>query len=70
MSQNLEFIYAVIDISTGLCLAVCTATSQATGENFILIPHYDESYEGKYYDRETESWFYDAGFTQPFDPEA
>ena len=70
MSQNLEFIYALIDTSTGLCLAVCTSSSPFVGDEFVLIPHLDESYEGKYYNMSDECWYYDAEFTQPFDPEA
>lgn len=67
---NLEFNYAVINLQTGECLGCGTFSYEIINEAYIPVPYAYSSYRHKYYDRETESWFYDAEFTRPFDPEA
>jgi hypothetical protein len=67
---NLEFNYAVINLQTGECIGCLTFSYEIDNEAYIPAPHAYSSYRHKFYDRETEAWFYDAEFTQPFDPEA
>lgn len=67
---NLEFKYAVINLQTGECLACATFSYEIINDAYIPVPHARSYYTGKFFDRDTESWFYDAEFTRPFDPEA
>lgn len=69
-AMNLEYNYAVINLQTGECLGCMTFSYEIINDAYIPVPHIYYDYQHKYYDRETESWFYDAEFTQPFDPEA
>lgn len=67
---NLEFNYAVINLQTGQCLGCATFSYEIINDAYIPVPHAYSSYKYKYYNQENGLWFYDAEFTQPFDPEA
>lgn len=69
MSQLLQYDYAIIN-EEGKCVGVMTYTCEVPLDTYILIPELNNDYYGKYYDRETETWFYDAEHTQIFDPYA
>lgn len=69
-SLNLEYKYAVIDLSTGECLACATFSYEIINEAYIPVPHIYDDYVGKYYNQENETWYYDSEFTQIYDPEA
>ena len=66
MAQLLEYNYAVLN-NEDKCVGVVTYSVQVPLDNYILIPSMDDYY-GKYYDRETGIWYYDAEHTQVFEP--
>ena len=47
--MRLAYKYAEIIISTGECIGVVTSSYELTGEEYILIPTYNEDYLGIYY---------------------
>lgn len=64
MAVNYQYNYAEIDLATGMCIGVSSATAPNTYPNFIEIPVYDENYVLKYYiDGE---WYEDAAGTIPW----
>lgn len=67
MSINLQFNYAVINLGTGQCLACATFSYEIINDAYISVPDARDAYVGKYYNKETELWYYDAQFTQIFD---
>lgn len=69
MSQLLQYNYAILD-ENDCCGGVVTYSCEVPLDNYILIPELNNDYMYKYYDRETETWFYDAEHTQIFDPYA
>ena len=70
MSMNLEFNYAVINLQTGKCLACATFSYEIINDAYIAVPHAYHAYVGKYYNQADGIWYYDADFTEFFDPEA
>ena len=65
MSINLQYNYAVINTSTGMCGASYTSTSYINHPSYIQIPEADPDYVGKYYNLNGDQmWYWDAEFTQ------
>lgn len=72
MALNYAYHYAEIDLTTGLCIGVCTRTLEIdTTENpdYIPIPEYNEEYCLKYYNTADGKWYTDAEFTTEWTPE-
>lgn len=65
MSQNYQYNYAEIDLTTGQCWGVHTGTTPLVGAKYIEIPVYDENYFMKYYI--DGSWYEDAAGTIPWE---
>jgi hypothetical protein len=61
--MNLQYNYAIIDISTGLCLACMTKSYEVINDAYIPVPSISNEYRGKYYDRETDLWYLDESHT-------
>ena len=68
MSQNLEYVYAIIDTSTGVCLGTYTSSGEITGENFVPIPQLDDNYVGKYYNPADGLFYYEPEYITVFEP--
>jgi hypothetical protein len=66
MSVNLQYTYAQINTSTGLCLACATTSYQINHPAYVLVPTLDD-YVGKYYNSEDQNWYLDQMFTQPWE---
>lgn len=64
MAVNYQYVYAEIDLATGMCIGVLTRTYESTQENLIPIPVYDENYAFKYYIN--GNWYEDAEGTIPW----
>lgn len=61
-SQQLQYIYAHIEPSTGRCYDVFTCTYEIPmPDEYILIPELTADYEGKYY--KEGLWYEDGEFT-------
>ena len=69
IEPRLQYIYAVID-ENNCCVSVSTTTYEVPWDTYILIPVFTYDYRGKYYDRESEKWFYEPEFVTEFIPEA
>lgn len=63
MSVNLQYSYAKINLSTGLCTSCFTCSYEIPLEDYIPVPFASDNYIGKYYDQSTGIWFEDADFT-------
>lgn len=72
MAVNFQYHYAIVDKTMGyLCLEVCTTSVYSDGyesetQLYVAIEVYSDQYLMKYYNRETNQWFYDAAMTQEF----
>ena len=64
MAQNYEYVYAHIDVSTGMCVGVISMTGPSDAEYLVEIPVYDEEYILKYYIN--GAWYEDAEGTIPW----
>lgn len=66
MAQNFAYVYAQIDLETGMCIAVHSYSVEAEElpEDFVQIPVYDEEYAFKYYI--DGNWYEDAEGTIPW----
>lgn len=64
----LLFKYAEIDLTTGECIGILTASKAKTEPQYIQIPTLDMNYEGKFY--LNGQWYEDAAGTIPWSPEA
>lgn len=62
----LRYKYAEIDLETGECIGIVTASMPKTEPQYIEIPALDMSYEGKYYIN--SAWYEDAAGTIPWAP--
>lgn len=63
--QLLEYNYAQIIVSTGLCLDVFTSSYKMPEHllEYVEIPSFNGDYEGKYYNRNDGLWYEDSEFT-------
>lgn len=62
MSQNLQYNYAQIDVSTGRCIDVFTCSYEIPfPDEYILIPDFNIAYRDKYY--KDGLWYEDGEFT-------
>ena len=66
---NLQYYYIGYDVSTGLIHSCITTTYEINMAGWTQIPTHGD-YVGKYYNQVDGNVYYDAEFTQPFDPEA
>lgn len=65
MAQNFAYVYAEIELDTGLCIGVhSTSSPNPAGEEFIAIPVFDEEYLFKYYIN--GNWYEDEEGTIPW----
>ena len=69
IEPRLAYWYAVID-GNNCCVGVQTTTCEVPLDTYIPIPVLTNDYMGKYYDRETDIWYYDQEHTRIFNPEA
>jgi hypothetical protein len=68
MSANLQYIYAEIDLETGMCIGVMTTTIDREGNpEYVEIPTLTEDYLFKFYI--DGAWYEDAEGTIPWSPE-
>lgn len=66
MSENFAYVYAQIDLETGMCIGVqSTSSPNPAGPDFVAIPVYDEEYAFKYYI--DGNWYEDAEGTIPWE---
>lgn len=65
MSINLQYVYAQIDVSSGLCENVFTSSYQIPMAGYVEVPYQTTEYEGKYYNQADGHWYADADFTIP-----
>jgi hypothetical protein len=71
--QNYAYYYAVIDLETMMCINVMDTTRYADPEEYpdhIAIPEPNGDYLFKYYNPEDGNFYYDAEYTEIFDPNA
>lgn len=64
MALNYQYIYAEIDLATGMCVGVHDGTNEQIQPDLIPIPVYDEEYIFKYYIN--GAWYEDAEGTIPW----
>ena len=65
MAVNLAYNYAVINLSTNMCVTVETTSGEVTGDpRYVEIPVYDPEYLFKYYIN--GAWYEDAAGTIPW----
>jgi hypothetical protein len=63
MSQQLQYIYAQIEVSTGRCFDVFTCTYEIPiPDEYILIPEFTYDYNNKYYNSADQKWYHDPSF--------
>lgn len=70
MAVNYEFIYAEIDLASGMCIGVFSRTREydtSVYPQYIVIPEYNEEYIMKFYI--DGAWYEDAEATIPWSPE-
>lgn len=66
MATNFAYVYAQIDLETGMCIGVqSTSSPNPPSEDFIPIPVYDEEYAFKFYI--DGNWYEDAEGTIPWE---
>lgn len=66
MATNFAYVYAEIDLETGMCIGVhSTSSPDQAGDEFIPIPVYDEEYAFKFYI--DGNWYEDAEGTIPWE---
>lgn len=63
-SVNLEYRYAVINLSTGQCLGCMTCSYEIINDAYIAVPHGDNTYVGLYYNQADELWYTNADFSE------
>ena len=68
MSTNLQYIYAEIDVTTGMCIGVLTTTINRDNDPaYVAIDSLNEDYICMYY--LNGAWYEDAAGTIPWSPE-
>jgi hypothetical protein len=68
MSLNYEYYYAIIELDTGLCVAVYDTSVYADDPTYIAIPEYNEDYLMKYYNAANGKWYLDDSFSTEWSP--
>lgn len=68
--MNYAYAYAEIDPTDNMCVGVHTTTYQSVDPNWVEIPEYNHDYCFKYYNWDDGQFYYDAEYTQIFDPNA
>lgn len=68
IEPRLQYIYAVLD-DNDCCTSVLTSTYIVPLDNYVLVPVFTYDYRGKYYNRETDKWYYEPEFVTEFIPE-
>ena len=63
MSMNLQYSYAHIQPSTGLCDSCMTFSYEINHPEWITVPVSSDDYIGKFYNSATDLWYEDSGFT-------
>lgn len=63
MSMQLQYTYAIINVSTGECLSCMTQSFEVNHPSYVLVPTLDH-YVGKFYNAEDQNWYLDGSFTQ------
>lgn len=63
MSQNLQYVYAQINVSTGECLACATTSYEINHPAYILVPTMGD-YVGKFYNQEDGLWYTTGDFSE------
>lgn len=66
MSQLLQYCYAQV-LESGECVGCGTSSYEINHPLYILVSINDNSYVGKWYNREDSTWYLDSGFTQRWD---
>lgn len=66
IEPRLQYNYAKINTTTGLCTSCATTSYEINNPAFILLPNnYSNDYVGKYYNINGDHlWYHDQGFTQ------
>lgn len=59
---NLEYVYAGIDLDTGLCHSVLTTSYVIDNPAWILVPALTNDYRDKYYNVNDGKWYLDQNF--------
>lgn len=64
MSLQLEYNYAVINTTTGMCGACFTTTTRRDSPAYIEVPYTTDDYVRKYYNLNGDQmWYWDENFT-------
>lgn len=65
MSQNLQYNYAILDLSTYQCAGCVTSSYVVNHISYIEVPYATDDYCEKYYNMNGDQmWYWDAEFTQ------
>ena len=65
IEPRLQYNYARINTTTGLCLGCATKSYEVINAAYIPVPVYTNDYIGKYYNINGDQlWYWDAEFTQ------
>lgn len=70
MSVNLQYNYAIIDLTTYRCRACVTKSYEVINDAFIPVPVLESDYVGKYYNPADGLFYYEPEYITVFDPEA
>lgn len=63
MSLNLEYNFAVINVTTGRCGACYTTTTYVNHPSYVEVPYATNDYIGKYYNLNGDQmWYHDELF--------
>ena len=60
--KRLQYRYAVINLSTGECLACATFSYEIINDAYIEVPHGNNNYVGSYYNQQDGLWYTDGTF--------
>lgn len=60
--EVIDYFYAVLD-ENGVCVDVVELDSESNAENHIAIESLEQSYIGKWYDRENQTWYDEVPFS-------
>lgn len=63
---NYAYNYAEIDPEDNMCVGVHTCTYETDDPNWVEIPAYDNVFCFKYYNWDTEKWYYNSEMTEEF----
>lgn len=63
-SLNLEYRYAVINLSTGECLGCMTCSYEIINDAYISVPHGNNDYVGSFYNQQDGLWYTTADFSE------